>query len=127
LRDLPASGEDPFVALVAFKSEAGYFSETYTTACPARTPVFRRGDCDASGEINITDAIFALNHLFRRGQRWPCDDACDSNDDGDINLTDMVVVLLHLFRGGEPPGFPGPRLCGLDLTSDFLGGVCGCQ
>ncbi len=109
-----------------FKNADGYFSPRFTVPCEQRTPRFRRGDCDSSGGINITDAIFNLNHLFVEGPRGFCDDACDSNDDGVINLADSLATLEYLFRGGSPPPIPGPIDCGIDETEDLLGGICFC-
>jgi len=117
---------DPKVARVAFKNADNYFSEPLTAICLLQGPEFRRGDCDGTGGINITDAIYLLSHLFLGGRRWRCDDACDSNDDGRIDLTDPISTLGYLFQGRDPLPLPGPRLCGADSTEDFLGGICTC-
>ena len=114
-----------------FKNDAGYLSPPFTPQCKQRTPRFLRGDCNSSGRVNITDAIFYLNHFFREGPRGPCDDACDSNNDAMLNLSDGVNTLNYLFRGGPPPPAPGPLECGIDEDpdgeQDFLGGVCVCR
>ena len=83
---------------------------------------FRRGDADGNGELNLSDAIMTLNHLFLGGPAPGCEDASDTDDNGEINLTDAVVVLNHLFRGGPTPGDPFPE-CGRDPTDDEL--TCG--
>ena len=74
-----------------------------------------------------TDPIYTLHHLFRGGDRWFCDDACDVNDDGVVDISDPIAELHYLFKGGRPPSFPGPRECGQDLTPDLLGGICSCS
>ncbi len=113
-----------------FKNDAGYLSPPFVPECVRRTPVFRRGDCNSSGSINITDAIFYLDHLFKKGPRGPCDDACDSNNDGVLKLSDAINTLNYLFKGGPPPPAPGPIECGIDDDAegeqDFLGGICVC-
>jgi hypothetical protein len=87
---------------------------------------FVRGDVDASGRINITDAIFLLDWLFQGGPRPPCVDAADVDDDGGQRpaITDAIALLLWLFQGGRPPMPPGPTQatyaladCGIDTTS----------
>jgi hypothetical protein len=124
------SGDDnePRVAILSFKSADGYSSPPFTPLCLARTPAFRRGDCDSNGRVNITDPIVVLNHLFRGGKRWRCDDACDANDDGKVDISDPVTTLMYLFLGhGDAVPSPGPRACGVDPTADFLGGTCECK
>jgi hypothetical protein len=65
---------------------------------------FVRGICDGIGsQLLLTQAIFALNHLFASGPAPPCELACDVNDDGRFDLTDPLQILNFLFRGGGPP------------------------
>lgn len=117
-------GERPETVEVAFKNEDRYFSEPQVVDCLLLTPTFLRGDCDGNGEINITDPIFLLNHLFLAGPRWYCDDACDANDNGRVDQADSLMVLQYLFRGEGPTPAPGPLSCGVDPSEDFLGGLC---
>ncbi len=82
---------------------------------------FRRGDADGNGQVNLTDAIFTLNALFKGGPQWPCQDAGDADDNGVLNLTDAVFTLNYLFRGsGLPPPPPGPTNPDPDPTADIL-------
>jgi len=81
---------------------------------------FSRGDVDANGRTNITDAIIILKHLFQGEAPIICSDAADTDDNGFINISDAVYLLNHLFKGGDDP--PPPfRECGTDPTSDNLG------
>jgi hypothetical protein len=80
-------------------------------------PRFLRGDCDASGDGDITDAIFLLNHLFLGGPEPGCADACDSNDDGGADLSDASYLLNYLFLGGGAPPAPHPE-CGVEATAE---------
>jgi len=79
---------------------------------------FRRGDSNASGDLNITDGVFVLNYLFLGGPEPPCQDAADSDDNGQLNITDGVRILNYLFLGGPAPPAPGPDTCGSDPTPD---------
>jgi N-acetylmuramoyl-L-alanine amidase len=81
---------------------------------------FRRADSDASGEVDITDAIFTLHWLFTGGDRPSCLDAVDANDSGAVDLSDPVAALNWLFLGAAPPLGPGPFACGEDPTPDPL-------
>lgn len=89
---------------------------------------FNRGDANADGRINLTDANFIFNWLFSNGGPSPCYDAADMNDDAIVNITDGNNLLNFLFLGGPPPAPPffGTQLnagCGFDPTIDILG--CG--
>jgi hypothetical protein len=87
--------------------------------CPGA--LFRRGDSDASGQVDITDPIYTLNNLFGGGSPPSCRDAADANDDGRIDISDPVSTLEILFTRVEPfiPP-PGPYRCGVDPTADPL-------
>ena len=77
-------------------------------------PQFRRGDVDASGTVNLSDAIRLLNHLFLGKPTPECFDAADFDDNGSANISDAVANLNYLFLAGGPPGAPGPTDCGPD-------------
>lgn len=116
--------------VLVFKNAEGYASPPFISDCERRTPTFRRSDCDGTGRVNITDPIFHLNHLFKKGPRGACDDACDSNNDGMLDVSDPIYTLNYLFDSGPPPPAPGPSECGIDEDpdgqQDFLGGICTC-
>ncbi len=94
---------------------------------------FVRGDVDASGAINITDAVFLLNYLFLGGETPPCLEAADANGDGGgldrpPNISDPVALLNWLFLGGPAPPAPSPGRgayspddCGVDASDESLG------
>jgi hypothetical protein len=71
-----------------------------------RIPVFVRGDTNADGDQNLSDAVYVLGYLFTAGETPICQKAADTNDTGDINLTDAVYTLNHLFLAGPPPEAP---------------------
>lgn len=78
---------------------------------------FSRGDANADGALDISDALATLRALFRGEGDFPCLDAADSNDDGSVDISDSVYGLQFLFLGGPAPGEPFP-LCGTDPTDD---------
>ena len=83
-------------------------------------PLFRRGDSNADGSLDIADAIFTLGYLFAQAETPSCMDTADSNDDGAIDIADAIATLGRLF-GGEGP-LPDPfEECGPDPTEDDLG------
>ncbi len=83
---------------------------------------FIRGDADRNEKVDITDAVYILNVLFRGvdSEKFElCKDASDSNDDGRVDITDAVYILHYLFQSGKEPNFPFPNL-GDDPTADEL-------
>ncbi|MEM7164345.1 MAG: hypothetical protein AAF581_02720 [Planctomycetota bacterium] len=79
---------------------------------------FERGDCDADGTTNITDAVKSLQYLFL-SDTILCESACDADDDGFVNITDPVALLQYLFAAGVAP--PAPiGACDVDPTADML-------
>jgi len=81
--------------------------------------LFKRGDINVDGAVNIADAITVLGHLFGGEPEPPCLDAADTNDDGAINIADAITVLGHLF-GGEGDLVEPFLSCGTDPTEDNL-------
>jgi hypothetical protein len=81
--------------------------------------LFIRGDVNGDGEVDISDPVAALLHLFR-GQAIGCEDALDFDDSGALNISDVIYGLDFLFRGGEPIPAPYPAR-GEDASADVLG------
>ncbi len=81
----------------------------------SETGSFRRGDCDADGDRNVTDAIALLGFLFLGRAAPGCLEACNGDDDASLSVSDAIFVLNHLFGGGPqiPPPYPD---CGPDPT-----------
>jgi hypothetical protein len=75
---------------------------------------FRRGDSNADGRLDLSDAVFTLGFLFTGGDSPACRDSADGNDDGQVNISDAISVLNHLFLGGPEPPAPGKQSCGPD-------------
>jgi len=77
--------------------------------------LFVRGDANADGSVNVTDAVHFLSHLYPPD--FVCEDAADFNDDGQLNTSDAAYFLQHF----TPPSFPEPNdTCGFDPTEDQL-------
>jgi len=89
--------------------------------------VFRRGDVDASGALDISDAVGILSYLFQGTGTPNCLEAADTDDSGDVDITDAVNNLGYQFLGQAPPSDPGPINCGPDPHAPFLGCEEQCQ
>ena len=89
---------------------------------------FRRGDANGDGQVDLTDPVFTLGHLFRGEPAPACLEAADTNNDARLEITDPIATLEFLFRGGTPPAPPGPppAPCGLDTDASGSAGDIGC-
>jgi hypothetical protein len=103
-----AAGKTTFPAIT--------FLSTFT---PAGTLL--RGDANRDDRVNLADAIFTLNFLYRGGPAPPCEDAADADDDGKISMEDPIVTLWYLFLGEDGIRPPGPTSPWFDPTPDALG------
>ena len=88
-------------------------------------PLFRRGDSDTNGRLELTDSVFVLNFLFLGGPAPTCSESADTDDNGRVELTDGVFGLNFLFLGGPPPPAPGHESCGEDPADSIA--ALGCE
>jgi hypothetical protein len=63
----------------------------------------RCGDANSDEEVNVGDAVYLINYVFRGGPAPDPIDAGDANADGDINVGDAVYLINYIFKGGSPP------------------------
>jgi hypothetical protein len=95
-------------------------SELVETGGPS--VIFLRSDADADMDVEMSDAIFTLKHLYVPGSpEPPCMDGADSDDGGAVEMSDAIYTLKYLYVPGSPaPPAPGPNECGADPTEDDL-------
>jgi hypothetical protein len=86
---------------------------------PAGTVLFRRGDANSDGSIDIGDPLAVLFHLFAGGGGVRCEKSADADDSGAIGLADAIRLLQYLFNAGKPPEGPFAA-CGSDPVPDVL-------
>jgi hypothetical protein len=79
---------------------------------------FVRGDVNADGVVNISDALKIIFYLFQ-GHPIDCEDAADLDNNGRVDLSDAIGLLLHLYSMGLPPQPPYPE-CGHESDNDDL-------
>ena len=69
----------------------------------ARDVGYKIGDPTWDGIIDVADALYLLNYLYKGG---PVPDPLVTGDatcDGEVNLDDVIFLLNFLFRGGPAP------------------------
>lgn len=62
------------------------------------------GDANGDGSVNIGDAVFLINWIFKHGPapNPPC--KADAGGDGQLDIGDAVFLVNYVFRGGPAPG-----------------------
>ncbi|MGB2803712.1 MAG: C25 family cysteine peptidase [Candidatus Zixiibacteriota bacterium] len=79
-----------------FDCESGW-SEALTVAR------YVRGDCNDDDVIDIGDAIYLINYLYKSGPAPDPPQAGDVNCDSGCELADVVFLVNYLFKSGPPP------------------------
>ena len=64
------------------------------------------GDANGDKAINVGDAVYVINYVFKGGAAPTPAAAGDGNCDGATNVGDAVYVINFIFRGGSPPCCP---------------------
>ena len=69
-------------------------------------PAYTRGDANGDAMINLADAVFLVNYVFKGGSAPVSPEAGDANCDDQTNLADAVYVINYVFKGGPAPDCP---------------------
>jgi hypothetical protein len=94
------------------RASSGAGNSSYSNTANAMTLAsrFLHGDCNNDSEVDLSDAVCLLGHLFQSNpELLPCNTAAanlavmDCNNDGSIDLSDAIYKLSFLFLGGPPP------------------------
>ncbi len=62
-----------------------------------------RGDANGDGTINIGDAVYIVNYIFKSGPPPNPFDAGDANCDHAVNVGDAINIINYIFKGGPKP------------------------
>lgn len=64
---------------------------------------FSCGDANSDETVNVGDAVYIINYVFRAGS--PPDPECvgDANGDSVVNVADAVYLIAYIFNNGPPP------------------------
>ncbi len=65
---------------------------------------FLYGDATGDGEINVADAVYIINFIFKSGPAPDPMESGDANCDGTVNVGDGVFLINYVFKGGPAPG-----------------------
>lgn len=70
--------------------------------CSAFTP----GDANGDKQVNVGDAVFMINYVFKGGPAPDPLEAGDANCDSEVNVGDPVYLINYVFKGGPEPCCP---------------------
>ena len=85
------------IAAIAYNSMTGVCSEMVWSEyeVPALP---RRGDVNADGEINVTDAILLINALLNDNWSDMDCEAADVDYTSDVNITDVIMLINYILN-----------------------------
>ena len=69
------------------------------------------GDANGDSAVNVGDAVFLINYIFKGGPAPVPDCVGDANGDGSTNVGDAVYIINYVFKGGPPPVKPNGCNC----------------
>lgn len=61
------------------------------------------GDANGDCMVNVSDAVYLINYVFKNGDAPVPLEAGDPNCDGSVNVGDAVTIINFVFKGGDPP------------------------
>ncbi len=86
--------------------EAGYVSYQPHVVPGSVTTGFLCGDCDGNGSVNVSDAVYIVNYVFKGGPAPEPLEAGDVDLGGSVNIGDAVYLVNYIFKGGPTPCLP---------------------
>ncbi len=61
------------------------------------------GDASGDGTVDVGDAVFLINYIFKSGAAPDPIEAGDANCDNQVNVGDAVYLIQHIFNSGPQP------------------------
>ncbi len=62
------------------------------------------GDANGDGSVDVGDAVYLINYVFRDGPGPDPNELGDANCDAFVNVGDAVYLINYIFRSGPEPG-----------------------
>jgi hypothetical protein len=71
--------------------------ECVTTCC------LMPGNANNDAAVNVGDAVYIINYVFKGGPTPPCLPQANANGDAAVNVGDAVYIINYVFKGGPAP------------------------
>jgi hypothetical protein len=75
-----------------------YIAKLYQSPC-----CVSGGDANNDTKVNVGDAVYMINHVFKAGAPPICKDQGDANSDCKLNVGDAVFLINYVFKAGAAP------------------------
>ncbi len=62
------------------------------------------GDANHDAAVNVGDAVYIINYVFKSGPAPQPQASGDANCDSAVNVGDAVSIINYVFKGGKNPG-----------------------
>jgi hypothetical protein len=66
-------------------------------------PTYVFGDCTGDGIVDIGDAVFSINYLYKAGEAPSPSQSGDVTGDCLIDIGDVVYLINYLYKNGPAP------------------------
>lgn len=66
-------------------------------------PTYICGNANGDGAVNVGDAVYLINRVFKGGPAPNPEASGDANCDGKVNVGDAVYLINRVFKGGPAP------------------------
>ncbi len=61
------------------------------------------GDANGDRIVNVSDAVYLINYIFKNGEEPMSFETANVNCDGSVNVSDAVYLINYIFKGGDSP------------------------
>ncbi len=109
-----------FILTVIIFSCTSLYGQSDPTCCEGM-----RGDINGNGNVDITDIVCLIDHLYLSQKPLPCFEEADVNADGLLDITDISCIISDLYI---PKMNPCIQPCpGYELPYGSLDSYGGCK
>jgi hypothetical protein len=92
----------PFFFTVKAQDNA-FHSEQADYSIFVNIGTYMPGDADASGAVDVDDAIYLISYIFSGGPTPTPLNTGDPDGSCSIDIDDVVYLVLYIFSGGPAP------------------------
>lgn len=92
--------------MVVQARDAWGFESSWSAPATVIIHSYMAGDPSGDLKINILDATYIINYLYKGGSAPNPPAAGDANGDSKTNILDVTHIINYLYKGGPPPIYP---------------------
>jgi len=101
--ELEISWTTPNVVFIGDVSVMVMDIPTFTIIDEVRSTAVKAGDANDDGSVNVGDAVYMINYIFKNGPTPSSKGQGDANGDCKLNVGDAVYLINYIFKNGNPP------------------------